>query len=286
MGVLEREQRLRLASRQGRRRRIGKLARVLLLVFGLGGLKMLVHQLGMEGIPLNPLFTSMVASTVFLLGFLLNGVLSDFKESERLPGEIATSLETLTLEIRAIPAYNHTAEVQRHIEAVSGLGHGILSWLQERTSTEEMLAHMHRCHATVVQASVLLRGFATLQARLMAEMTTLLRLINRIETIRGTTFVPLVYWLAYAGITLLCGGLLFMQTRTTIEAAFFIFVIAFLVILLAMLISDLDNPFDFAHAGSAEDVSLEVLLLALERIRGVVDEGERDAPVPLVAAER
>jgi Na+-transporting methylmalonyl-CoA/oxaloacetate decarboxylase gamma subunit len=81
--------------------------------------------------------------------------------------------------------------------------------------------------------------------------------------------------LAYAGITLLCGGLMFMVTKSALEALFFIFVIAFLLILLITLISDLDNPFGFAEAYSAEDVSLDVLLLALGRISAVVAAARR-----------
>lgn len=272
MWHLERDQRLVAAAKRGRRRRIRKLGQVAGFVLAFCVLKLLVHGMGFEKIPLHPLFTSLVASTVFLLGFLLNGVLADFKESEKLPGDLASSLEVLILEIRAIPAHNPSAVVAHHLEAVEGLAQGIVGWLLEQRSTDEMLAHLHRCHGDVVQAAVLLRGCAALQARLMAEMATLLRLINRIETIRTTTFVPLVYWLAYSGISLLCGGLLFMVTNTWQEAMFFVFMIAFMLIMLIQLISDLDNPFGFAEANSAEDVSLEVVLQALERI-GAVSAG-------------
>src|ERR1035437_10324533 len=48
--------------------------------------KVLVHTLNFEPIQLNALFTGIIAANVFLMGFLLSGVLSDFKESERLPG--------------------------------------------------------------------------------------------------------------------------------------------------------------------------------------------------------
>ncbi len=270
MGLTARQERLISHEKRGRRRRLRKLARVLALVGALGGLKQVVHSLDLELIPLNPLFTSLVASTVFLLGFLLNGVLADFKESEKIPGDLATSLEVLALEIQAIPAHNPNAVVLEHLEAVETMANAILAWLLEQCSTDAILDQLHRCHGVVVQAAVLLRGCATLQARLMNEMANLTRMINRIETIRCTTFVPLVYWLAYTGVSLLCGGLLFVDAKSSIEAAFFIFVIAFLLILLITLISDLDNPFAFAEAHSAEDVSLEVLLQALHRISAVV----------------
>ena len=61
--------------------------------------KYMVHLFGYEFIELNALFTSFVAANVFLLGFLMAGVLTDFKESEKLPGELAVSLESIAEEL-------------------------------------------------------------------------------------------------------------------------------------------------------------------------------------------
>ena len=58
-------------------------------------LRTLVNLVGLDVLEVSPLLSSLVAATVFLLGFLLNGVLSDYKESEKLPGEISTSLFVL-----------------------------------------------------------------------------------------------------------------------------------------------------------------------------------------------
>ena len=69
----------RLSS--ARSRRLRKIRSVFLQVLALCGIKVAVHVLGLERISVNQLFSAMVASTVFLLGFLLSGVLTDFKES-------------------------------------------------------------------------------------------------------------------------------------------------------------------------------------------------------------
>ena len=42
------------------------------------GVKVLIHQAGYELLMVNQLFSATVASAVFLLGFLLSGVLADF----------------------------------------------------------------------------------------------------------------------------------------------------------------------------------------------------------------
>jgi len=43
-------------------------------------LKLLAHQFGLEFISLNPLFTGIVTANIFLLGFLIAGVLRIIRE--------------------------------------------------------------------------------------------------------------------------------------------------------------------------------------------------------------
>lgn len=253
-------------NRSAWRRRLLMLIKVSALVLAIGLAKLVAHQLGWEWMRPNPLVTSLVASTVFLMGFLLNGVLGDFKESEKLPGEIATSLETLGLEIQAIPSHNPVAQVGHHLEAVAELGDSILEWLLNRIPTAELLRRYQQTHGQVVQASVKL-GIPPLQARLMAETAQVLKLINRVEAIRETSFITLVYWLATAGIVLLSGSLIFTVTDVLQESIFFIIVITFLLVFLLRLIADIDNPFGHADATSAEDVSIDLLVATVLRLK-------------------
>ena len=153
----------------------------------------------------------------------------------------------------------------------------MLSWLRGELPTERLRQTCRHCHGRVSEASTLLRS-STLQGRLMGEMATLLRAINRIETIRETSVVPLVYGLANAGTAPLCGGLLFSDSRNILEAFFFECVIAFLLLFLLHLIEDLDNPFGLADNSSAEDVSLDLLDTVVRQLGPVATPAI--APVP------
>jgi len=257
--------RLRIARRQ----RIRLLVRVIALVALIAATKVAAHRFGWEVIQLNPLFTTLVASTVFLLGFLLNGVLADYKESEKLPAELATGLEVLSLEIQAISVHNPLADAQFAVAKITFLAETILAWLLNWVSTAELLKHFYSCHQTVVEATVLLKTDPPLKARMIGEMAAILKLINRIETIRETSFAKLVYWLAYSAIGLLCGGLILMLNTKLHEAIFFIVVISLMMIFLINLISDLDNPFGYGDPASAEDISLDVLISAVKRMQAL-----------------
>ena len=231
-------------------------------------IKLVVHFCGLERITASPLFSALVASTVFLLGFLLHGVLTDFKESERIPGELATSLESLYLEIRAIPAYSPDAMVGAALAAVAGLARDLVLWLKESESTEQLLMKYRVVHTEVVGAAAQFKGDAsTLRGRLMQDIAVVLQKINRVQTIRETKFVPLVYWMADIASTLLFAGLVMMKSPNLVESVFFLSVISFLLILLLRLIDDIDNPFGYSDLGSAEDASITTLEQAAERLK-------------------
>ncbi|MGB3004874.1 MAG: hypothetical protein WBC06_00075, partial [Chitinophagaceae bacterium] len=58
-------------------------------------LKYLSHNYGFEVMELNALFSSLIAGTIFLIGFLISGVLTDYKESEKIPSEMSGILKSL-----------------------------------------------------------------------------------------------------------------------------------------------------------------------------------------------
>jgi hypothetical protein len=178
---------------------------VILVVAG----KLLVHLLGWEVLSVNPLFSGIVAANVFLMGFLLSGVLSDYKESERLPGELAAALENLAQEVRGIRCARPEAAILPCLEQLSQLAAGLLGWFHKR----------QRTHALINQLNDLTPQFAlmeqwtqaTLVARLKQEQSNLRRTVIRIHTIRETSFVSSGYLLADMITLLLCGGLIFVR---------------------------------------------------------------------------
>jgi hypothetical protein len=58
-------------------------------------LKFLAFNFGLEVITVNALYTSVVAGSIFLFGLILAGTLTDYKESERMPAEIASACRSI-----------------------------------------------------------------------------------------------------------------------------------------------------------------------------------------------
>jgi predicted membrane chloride channel (bestrophin family) len=261
---------IKLAGKPGspRRIRLNKVGSVVQLVLIVCIIKAVVHYFGLEKFEVNQLFSAMVASTVFLMGFLLSGVLTDFKESEKIPGEIATSLESLYLEIVAIRVYNPQAETVKYLEKLVDFGDCIVNWFYERAPESTLYGNYAETHLMIAEASAQIKGDAsTLRGRLMADMALILQRVNRVQVIRDTDFVPLVYWMAYIAAALLVAGLVLAKSENLSASIFFLAVISFLVILLLRLIDDIDNPFGFSDQDSAEDVSIQILIKAVKRLR-------------------
>ena len=65
---------------------------------------------------LNALFTSLVAGTIFLIGFLITGVLSDYKESEKIPSDLTASLKSLFDDTYTIYKVKNSATALKFME--------------------------------------------------------------------------------------------------------------------------------------------------------------------------
>jgi hypothetical protein len=226
--------------------------------------KACVHYLGWEIITINPLFTGIIAANVFLMGFLLSGVIADYKESERLPGELGACLENMTQEVVGMRASKSEAVVGPCLVALSQTGEDIHSWFYKKLDTEVLLEHVNG----LTTAFAMLEPWtqATFVARLKTEQSALRRTLIRIEVIRETNFVAAGYMLAYIITSLLCVGLVLAQMDPFHESLTFTGVIAYLLVFLLLLIRDLDNPFGYYERLSGADVSLDAFNNSRKRI--------------------
>lgn len=68
---------------------------VIAVVVVLSAVKFAIHLYGLEFLTLNALFSSAIAAAVFIIGFLLSSVLSDYKEAERIPSDLRVALEAI-----------------------------------------------------------------------------------------------------------------------------------------------------------------------------------------------
>lgn len=228
-------------------------------------LKLFSHQMGWEFLTLNSLFGAIISANVFLVGFLISGVLVDYKEAEKLPGELACSLEVLTDECYITYKNKKSKEAKELLRHVHDLTGSILEWLNKKVKTGTILKSITDFNDYFLALEPLTQ--ANFIVRLKNEQNNLRRSITRIHTIRETSFNPAGYAIAEIISFIMCIGLIFTKIDPYYESIFFVAFVSFILIYMVMLIKDLDNPFGYYETEKyADEVSLKPLLDLEKRI--------------------
>jgi predicted membrane chloride channel (bestrophin family) len=236
--------------------------------------KLGAHWLGWEVISLNPLFSGIIAANVFLMGFLLSGVLADYKESERLPGELATSLEAMADEAATVYEFKKADVAKQLLDSLLSLSVSIKDWFHKKEQTRRVMATLGKLNHFLFGLEGLTQ--ANFIARLKQEQSNIRRMLIRIHTIRETSFIRSGYIIADTTTLLLLIGLVLSKIEPFVESLFFVGVITFLMRFLGLLIKDCDNPFGHYDGGSVEDVSLKPIddvIARLQEIQRHVNDG-------------
>jgi hypothetical protein len=247
------------------RRKWHILFRILPLLAFIVALKLLFGYFGFEVISLSTLFTSLIAATTFLIGFLITGVITDYKESEKLPGELAASLEAIYDEAYIINKNKHSEYTKEFLEFQRGLIQSVEDWFFKKERTKKLMAKVSGLNDYFAGLEPLAQ--ATFINRLKQEQTLIRRQITRVHTIRETNFIESAYAIVEALAFFVILGLLAMKQEPFYESAAFTIVVSFLVLYMLFLIKDLDNPFEYETYGeSGSEVSLKPIHDLIKRV--------------------
>ena len=220
----------------------GIVFKAFLIVLPILGLKMLFHLFNFEIISVGPVITALLAGVFFVLAIILSGILTDFKESEKLPGELAVSIETLFDDFDLIAAKESvmgTLEKIRNLTAViisnfemkgrwqSHLVNNILESIDEDIKT---------CNEKGVPISLIVK--------FRNEMANIRRISNRIEIIKETSFLPAGQTIAEFSMLAALLVLMLLKFDPSYEGMILIGVIATIFACIVLLIKDMDDPFE------------------------------------------
>lgn len=193
----------------------------------------------------------LLAAVALFAGFMLAGVLADYKESEKLPGEIAATLETLGDTVRVVVGLNTDADVRDFLPKFRALVGTVEDWLVRGATVDDCYARLDEFRG-VVQAMHAAAG-VNYTIRGLSELHNLRRLIMRVEVISRTSFIPVGYALLDILVVTTVGLLLISNYRTPMAEYFLVSLLSLIYLYLVRLIRDVDAP--FAYAGEASAIS-------------------------------
>ena len=167
------------------------------------------HLYDIEFLSLNALFTALISSNIFLIGFLISGTLSDFKESERLPSELASSIQAIADEAY-ITYKNKDSKISIELlEDLVQLNQSILKWFYKKEKTEEIYNQIFLLNDKFLLMDT--ETQANFIVRMKNEQNNIRKIIKRIHTIRETSFLGTGYAIAELITFLLIIGLIFVN---------------------------------------------------------------------------
>jgi hypothetical protein len=231
--------------------------RIIPLLVIIGVLKYIAHTFEWDVMELNALFTSLVAGTIFLIGFLISGVLSDFKESEKIPSELAASMKNMLDDTYTIQHTKSSETAQLFIEYQKTLIQSLKDWFYKKERTSSLLKKISDMNEFLiafdkegVQANYIIK--------LKNEQNNIRKLILRVDTIRDTSFISSAYAIVEVMGLLIAMGLIVIKIDPFYTSLFFTLLVTFLISYMFLLIKDLDNPFDYTIKGErGTEISLK-----------------------------
>jgi hypothetical protein len=236
----------------------GIMAKALAMMFILLVVRTIIEFFWFDVVPINTVVGAFISGAIFTIAIIFTGTFTDFKESEKVGGELAAALKALYNDSRVLPLAdeapagvfrNHVRDLHRTMYKC---------FMDNNWNLPELNHEMNKMNndlRTLAYANVA----PPLIAKLRNELGAIDRMANRIDVIIRTDFIPAAYALAEvatAGVILL---MIFIKMDPYIEGIIIFAVIVTMLIGLLLLIRDMDNPFEFGSHTYA-DVDIETLV--------------------------
>lgn len=216
-----------------------------------------IDLIGLDILSVTNLITAFVGGAIFTIAIILTGTLVDFKESERIPGELATSVSALYTDSGLIRSPNTTRAGEIRTQVLELLKAINENFRNNRWDLDAIRSPMNRINENIFQ---LAENNAAPQyvVKLRIELLNIEKISNRIAVIKHTSFIPAAYSIA----ELAAGGvifiLFFVKLDPLYEGLILFTALSALLISLLLLIKDMDDPFEVGKKSYA-DVDLSIL---------------------------
>ncbi len=216
---------------------------------------------------------------IFLIGFMLAGTMADYKESEKLPAELAAQLESLEDSLEHAVAVNATPIQRSSVIGVHrSMAQSIYDWLMKRNAQEDVFDSLHRVALTLQDLEKQgVHGGAV--GKMTGDVDKIRKIVSRLSVISRTGFLAAGYALLEMLIVLIICLLLISSFRSLAAEAIVIPFVTLIYVYMYRLIRDIDDPFEYSPDGQrgTSEVALFPLTEYLARLDSRIAEGATDA---------
>jgi hypothetical protein len=228
----------------------------------------IVHWIHFDGLVKFSEIGLVITGGIFLIGFMLAGTIADYKESERLPAEIACAIETIEDTLVLGHGFKGRFDLTAVRAQLNQVTESILRWFQHNESSDtvfKMINSITSIALVLEKAEV-----GAIASRISGEQHNLRRLFSRVNVIKRTYFLSTGYALLEVLTVVIIFLLLLAKFENEVTSVIIISFITQIFVYMLRLIRDIDEPFEYSTTGKerAADVDLFPLLEYDRRAKG------------------
>jgi hypothetical protein len=228
-----------------------------IIVGAIVGARAVLVAAGVDGMTLSPLTSSIVAGGVFVMGLVVAGTLSDYKDADRAPADMATELYGILRDCESMDAAWNKPDMallrQRLIAVVTALRADIDAGNTRecQQAVEDLSASFLELEDTDVPANYIVR--------LRQEQSGLRKAVLRDYHIQREEFLPSAYAMIVSLVVIILAVVLFPDFEGTAQSLVTVGFLSFFFVYLLRLLRVIDKPFKVGRERTDDDVSLFLL---------------------------
>ncbi len=217
--------------------------------------KYALHTIGFEPIEQTSLHNSMVSSVIFVIGFVLSATIADYKESERIPSEFASTVENMYEDAKEIqknyPTFDLNLFRSNLIDVLGAFRQGTRV---NRKGARREISELNITFGQMEKAGVP----ANFIVKLKQQQAILLKSMYRVNYIQKIRFIPSAFILVRSIVVMVIGALLLTNIDPFYGGLVLTGTIAFIMTYMLLLIQHISVPFH-DQGKTRDDVSLFLL---------------------------
>lgn len=222
--------------------------------------KYIVHRMGLEVIEQTSLHNGVISSVVFVIGFILSATIADYKESEKIPSEFASTIQDIYDDAESIHNTYPGFDLKRLHKSLMGIANSFRSGTRtNRAKLRIDIGDLHEIFAQMESAKVP----PNFIAKLKQQQSQLLKNIYRVNYIQKIHFIPSAYFLARTMIIIVIGLLIVTNIDPFYGGLLITGAISFILLYIILLIKKISVPFQ-ERGETNDDVSLFLIRETVE----------------------
>ncbi len=234
----------------------------IILTLPIIGIKLLLHTVDGEVITLGSFHTSVLTGAFFVLGFILSATITDYKESERIPAEVASTIQSMHDDAVAIHSVYPKFKLKPFTDKMLHISRAFVRDVRDKRL--DMQDDIHALNASFVDMEK--AGVpANFIVKLKQQQAQLLRALLRVSYIQRIRFVPSATILARVIVILAVSLVVLTEVEPFYSGLFLAAIISLVLIYVTRLIDVISTPFH-QDGRTKDDVSMFLINQTVDRL--------------------